>query len=462
MKKTILLLLPDAKMHKLKIGTHVRSMREAPLTLASLAAMAPAEFEFNFVLIDGSIDPIPWEMNPDLVGISVMTGTANEAYRIADHFRQKGVIVVLGGVHTTLMPQEAAQHADSMVIGMADTAWKDLLTDFCHQKLKSCYDGTKSENDWLCDIPSPRLDLIRRSGYMVPDSVQATRGCSKKCDFCSVPPVWNRFQKRPIADIVRDIQKCRGPYLAFGDVNLIDDLTYARELFTALIPLKKKWGGLATTEILHEPELLELMGRSGCQFLLIGFESVNQPSLNQIAKGFNRSNDYKELVYRLHRAGISVQGCFVFGFDHDDTTVFSHTVQQVQELRIDIPRYSIYTPYPGTRLFSRLEAEQRILSYNWDDYDTMHVVFEPKNMSSNALYTGFKWAYRETFRMKHILQRTCGFHVSFPINLVGNITYRQFVKRLYRDRRFRSPYSIHHAAKNYHTERIRALRLCHT
>ena len=409
----ILLILPDARMHKLKFGPVVRSMREAPLTLAALAALAPGDLDIQFNLIDGSIDAIPYDSHPDLVGISIITGTACQGYQIADHFRSRKIPVVLGGVHVTIMPDEARQHADSIVIGMAENSWPQLLQDFSNGELKYRYiDETCFQDEWLRGIPSPRLDLIRKSGYMLPNSVQATRGCSKRCDFCSVATVWNRFQKRPVGDVIRDVKKLKGKIIAFGDVNLIDDTEYAKELFTGLIPLKKKWGGLATTEVLKDAELLELMVKSGCRYLLIGFESINQPSLNAIAKGFNRYRNYRDLMEQLHTCKISVQGCFVFGFDHDNRSVFKETVEQVQELKIDIPRYSIYTPYPGTILFNRLMTENRIVSFHWDDYDTMHVVFQPRQMTCEQLYQGFKWAYKETFKMKHILRRTASMSLS--------------------------------------------------
>ena len=167
-----------------------------------------------------------------------------------------------------------------------------------------------------------------------------------------------------------------------------------------MIPLKKKWGGLATTKITADPELFELLVRSGCGYLLIGFESISQRALTQIHKGFNTRESYDEVMRRLHKARIIVQGCFVFGFDEDDTDVFAATVDEVQRLKIDIPRYSIYTPYPGTHLFQRLQAEGRILSYDWGDYDTMHVVFQPHKMTPVELYEGFRWAYRETFPLE--------------------------------------------------------------
>jgi radical SAM superfamily enzyme YgiQ (UPF0313 family) len=214
-------------------------------------------------------------------------------------------------------------------------------------------------------------------------------------------------------------------------------------LFKALIPLKKNWGGLATTEVLADAELFDLMVKSGCKFLLIGFESINQPSLNSIAKGFNRDDDYKTIIQQLHKANISVQGCFVFGFDHDDKDIFQSTVERVQDLKIDIPRYSIYTPYPGTRLFNRLVAEDRIVSYDWNDYDTMHVVYQPKQMSCQELYDGFRHAYKTTFKFGNIIKRVASLNVSCPINLVGNLAYKLFVKRLYSEERFILPYSAY-------------------
>jgi radical SAM superfamily enzyme YgiQ (UPF0313 family) len=233
------------------------------------------------------------------------------------------------------------------------------------------------------------------------------------------------------------------PYkrLAINDVSLVDDIDYAKELFTAMIPLKKHWGGLATVLVAKDDELLDLMMKSGCKYILLGFESGNQVVLKNISKGFNQSGGYREVVDKLHMRGISIQGCFVFGFDHDTEDVFEKTVATVDDLGIDIPRYSIYTPYPGTPLFERMSSEGRMLSYNWNNYDTMHVVFQPKLMTPERLYEGFKWAYKQTFTMTSIARRTLwnGRHPS-AINFVGNLAYRIFVKRLYHEERFASPF----------------------
>jgi radical SAM superfamily enzyme YgiQ (UPF0313 family) len=437
----ILLIMPDAHMHKLRIGPFLRSMREAPLTLTTLAALVPDDPEIEVKIVDGSVDQIPLDDPADLVGISVITGCAPSAYEIARHYRQRGTPVVLGGVHVSVLPGEAIQHADAIVIGRGESAWPQLIRDFRGGQMKRVYREHDLVDDMLVDVPAPRRDLQRNSGYMMPNTIQATRGCQRRCDFCSVNAVWPRFLKRPVADVVRDLRATSGRIVAFNDVSLVDDEEYARELFTAMIPLKKKWGGLVTADSLKNTRLLDLMVESGCVYLLIGFESGNQDTLRGIHKGFNQTAEYKDFVSRLHRRGITIQGCFVFGFDHDNKHVFDSTIDLVQELGIDIPRYSIYTPYPGTPLFQRLMEEKRILSFNWNDYDTMHVVIQPAQMSPEELYAGFKRAYRETFKMRRIAERVARMDLRCPINFVGNLCYRIFVRRLYNEQRFAAPFS---------------------
>ncbi len=434
----ILLLMADANMHKLHIGSMTRSMRECPTSLSTLAALTADQPDVEYQLIDESVDRVPLDAQVDLVGISVLTGTALRAYALADHFRGRGIPVVLGGVHVTLMPEEAKRFADSVVVGMAEQIWPQLIADFKKGQLKPEY-RDQGGDETFYQLPTPRWDLHRKSGYMMPYSIQTTRGCMHHCDFCTVPGVWKRFQRRPVADVIRDIKALPARRFAINDVSPLDDIEYAKELFRAMIPLKKKWGGLATTKVTQDPELFDLLVKSGCKYLLIGFESVSQNTLNTMAKGFNREDDYTELMRRLHRAGIIVQGCFVFGFDTDDQDVFAQTVERVQELKVDIPRYSIYTPYPGSRLFDRLHAEGRILSYNWGDYDTMHVVYRPTCMSPVELYEGFRWAYKETFKIRSIFRRTIATGFWFPVTFAGNLTYRIFVRRLFRGKGFEMP-----------------------
>ncbi len=441
LKKRILLIMPDAHMHKLKIGSFVKSFREAPLTLTTLAAFVDRE-KFEVHIVDESVDKVPDAENWDLVGISVLTGTACRAYRHAVRFRQKGIPVVLGGVHVTILPHEAMEYADSIVVGMGEESWPHLLNDFYNGQMKAIYnDESVVDSSILLNVPSPLINLQRTTGYVLPYTVQATRGCIHRCDFCSVSAVWKRFYKRPISDVIRDIKALPGNRIAFNDVSLVADVEYAKELFTALIPLKKKWGGLATVLSVQDDELFNLMIRSGCKFLLIGFESFNQDTLTDIRKGFNLEAEYRNVIDKLHSCDVSVQGTLVLGFDEDDKYVFEKTVNRVEELGIDIPRYSIYTPYPGTRLYQRLQKEKRIISYNWEDYDTMHVVFQPKQMTPQELYEGFKWTYKETFKLHKIVKRlSFDFSIKTAINFTGNLAYNIFVKRLYSEERYKKPY----------------------
>jgi len=435
-KKKLLLIMPDAHMHTLKFGPISMSLREAPLTLTTLAAMVD-ESKFEIELVDESIDSIPLDYKPDIVGISILTGTACRGYKIAKHFKAQNIPVIMGGPHVTVLPDEVAEYADTIVIGMAENSWSVVLDDFLLGRLKKRYDDDDKNKSTILTVPQPRLDLQRKSGYTVPNTVQATRGCIHRCDFCSVTALYPKVYQRPIGDIIRDIKAQSGSRFVFNDVSLVDDVEYVKELFTAMIPLKKTWGGLATMQVAQEEELLDIMQQSGCQFLLVGFESFNQKSLRKIGKGFNRIKEYKQAMERFHAHGISIQGTMVFGFDDDDTDVFAETVERVQELKIDIPRYSIYTPYPGTALYKRLERENRIISKNWEDYDTMHVVYQPIGMSVDELYDGFKWAYKETFKFGNIIERLePKMNFNSVINVVGNMTYKLFIHKLYNDPRY--------------------------
>jgi len=281
----------------------------------------------------------------------------------------------------------------------------------------------------LRGLPPPRRDLQRRWGYMMSNTVFATRGCRSACDFCSVPAAGFGWQARPVGEVIDEIRRLPGRRFAFNDVSLNEERDYARELFTALIPLKKQWGGLATTRIAEDEELLDLMAASGCVFLLLGFESVAQSSLDRMGKRFNRTADYAQVAEALHRRGIIIQGCFIFGLDEDTPQVFDETLAAVNDLRIDIPRYALYTPYPGTRAFGRLKSEGRLLHEHWDHYDTQHVVIQPRGMTPSELDAGFIRAYRETFRLGSIWHRTASAR-QFAIAFIGNLAYRRYARRL--------------------------------
>ena len=423
--------MPDGRIHKLKLGPINKSFREAPLTATSLAALVPDELNFDIRIVDESIDRVPIEENFDLVAISCLTGTAVKAYHYADHFRSKGIAVVLGGVHVTLLPEEAAMHADAIVTGFAETAWPELLYDFVNGSMKKNY---CQKEQLFFNVPIPRRDLQRKSGYMVPNVVSATRGCKGVCDFCSVSAAHFGWHTRPIDEVIREVKSLPTSRFVFNDVSMGEDMEYFKELMNALIPLKKKWGGLVSTKVFHDPEVLPLLKKSGCIYLLLGFESLNNISLQNISKGFNKFEEYKYIIDALRQNDIVLMACFIFGFDEDDKNIFQKTVDFVNDYKIDIPRYAIYTPYPKTEAFERLKSEGRLLHYNWQHYDTQHVVFQPKQMTPEELDSGFIWAYKKSFTIASSLRRTINTGINFPLTFGGNLAYNIYIRRLEKEK----------------------------
>ena len=282
-------------------------MRYAPLTLTTLASLVPSEIDAEVRITDEGVDEVEVDrMEADLVGITAITGTAPRAYEIAARLRQRRIPVVLGGVHPTLMPEEAMRHADSTVVGYAEESWPQLLRDFVAGRMSPRYD--QSPNLRLDNLPFPQRELYNSGLVNVAHTIEATRGCIFQCDFCVVPAAWGKPLQKPVADVVADIRQMKAKRVIFLDLNLIADVAYAKELFTALVPLKIQWGGLATTTIAWDDELLDLAARSGCRGLLIGFESLNQASLNETRKSFNMRHDYHEVVQKIRDRRIALIG----------------------------------------------------------------------------------------------------------------------------------------------------------
>ena len=428
--KRLLILLPGGQPHLLKLGAIRTSFREAPLTGTLLAALVPLELGLEVTYVDGSVSPIPLAEDFDLVAISLITGMALRGYELAEHFRRRGATVVLGGIHVSLLPEEARPHADALVIGFAERTWPQLLRDWCAGVLKPEYRHIGPAA--VAGLPHPRRDLQKPFGYMMPRTVNATRGCRQACDFCVAPAVPMGWNTRPVGEVVAEVRTLPGRTFAFHDLNLTDDIGYAKELFAALRPLRKQWGGLVSTKIARDAELLDLMAASGCSYLLIGFESVSPAALRGMRKRFNAPDHYREVVEALHDRHIVVQGCFIFGLDDDMPDVFAQTVAAIDELRIDIPRFALYTPFPGTESYRRLKAEGRILHENWRYYDTQHGVIRPRHMSPAELDRGFIWAWRESFKLG-IAAKRVRLHGNTRISAVGNLAYRLYGHRLKRD-----------------------------
>jgi radical SAM superfamily enzyme YgiQ (UPF0313 family) len=404
-------------------------MRYAPLTLTTLASLVPPEIPSQTRILDEGVEEIdPQSLEADLVGITVITGTAPRAYELSAQLRQRKIPVVLGGVHPTLIPEEAARHADSIVVGYAEESWPQLLRDFARGNLRPRYDQSPTLS--LANLPFPKRELYNRNLVNVAHTLEATRGCIYQCEFCVVPSAWGRPLQKPVGDVVADILQMRAKRVLFLDLNLIADVPYAKELFKALIPLKIQWGGLATTTIAWDAELLDLAARSGCRGLLIGFESLNQASLVEARKAFNARQDYREVIRRLRDRRIALMGCFVFGFDHDSLDTFEETVDFVLSTRMDLPRYAIAVPFPGTPFFRRLKAEGRIATENWSLYDGQHVVFRPKAMTADELLRHTRSAWKKTYSYSSIFRRLAGSRTQLAVAIPANFGYRFYANRL--------------------------------
>jgi radical SAM superfamily enzyme YgiQ (UPF0313 family) len=429
MTLTIVLLSPKGRLYRHRSGIFRRSLRYAPLTLPTLVSLVPPEIPHRMTLIDEGIRHIPLDLAADLVGITVITPTAPRSYWLADHFRARGIKVVLGGPHVTLVPEDAAPHADAIVVGYAEESWPRLLRDLVSGRLARRYDQVPDLS--LAHLPPVRRDLLPRRDYVTTDVFEATRGCAHACDFCVVPSAWGRRQlQKPVEEVIEDISRSGARRLIFVDLNLVSDRSYAAQLFAALVPLGVQWYGLATSLLARDRELLELCGRSGCRGLLIGLESISRRGLREVHKGFQDPGDFKELIAVFHRHGIAIQGCFVFGFDDDTPEVFERTAQFVVEAKIDLPRFAVLTPFPATPLFRRYERDGRLLTRNWELYDGQHVVFQPRHMSATELMRGTEAAWKQAYRYRSIARRIWRSPAARSIVLGANLGYRFYAHHL--------------------------------
>lgn len=427
----IALVSPKGPLYRHRGGIFRRSLRYAPLTLTTLAALVPPELDADVSVIDEGIRDVPLDLEADLVGMTVITGTAPRAYELAASFRARGIPVVLGGPHVTLVPADAQPHADAVVVGYAEETWPRLLRDFAAGAMRARY--VQDPDLSLAGRPFPRRELLPARSYLTTNVFEATRACIHNCEFCVVPAAWGRrpYQK-PVEDVVQDIVQHGARKLIFVDLNLIADREYAARLFEALVPLNVTWYGLSTVLLADDLPLLKLAARSGCRGLLLGFESIRTANLRGASKGFNRPARFKDVVALLHAHGIAVYGCFVFGMDHDTPDVFLETARFAVDAGIDLPRFAISTPFPGTALFQRLEREGRILTRNWELYDGQHVVFQPSGMSVQQLQEGTEQAWKYAYSFPSIAWRLRGSPAPPWVGLATNLAYRFYAHNLHR------------------------------
>lgn len=422
----IAFLAPAGAMHRYS-GNFGKSLHYAPLTLTTLAALIPADVETDVVIYDETAGKIPLDIDADLIGITCITGTAPRCYAYADYFRKKGKTVFMGGVHPSMLPEEAAQHADVVFTGFSEQTFPQFIYDYIKGEYQKFYH--QNSDYTIVGKPIPRRELLNSKRYITTKTVEAIRGCCHTCSFCAYPAAFGKtVHKRPVKEVVAEIEALHTKHVLFPDVNLITDRRYAIELFSALIPLKIMWVGLVTSSVGIDDELITVFRKSGCKGLLIGFESITQESQQFIHKGVNKVNDYISLMERLHDNGILVQGCFAFGGDEEDESVFDRTVEMIIKAKIDLPRYSILTPFPQTQYYAQLEKEGRIIERNWAMYDVQHCVFQPKLMTKEQLEEGTDRAWRDTYTTSNIMKRLAPFTSSPWLSIPLNLGYKKYAK----------------------------------
>lgn len=380
-------------------------------------------------LIDEGVEVFdPEKLDADIVGLSVMTPNAQRAYDMSDKLRKRGIITILGGFHPSFMPEEAMPHADAIVRGYAEASFPQLLYDLVNGKLRKLYEcpsGTVFENN----MPVAKRELLKLNRYFLPNTIELTRGCPNHCSFCSIPSFCNgAYSKRDIDQVIDELKQFKGKRVTFLDSSPTEDSEYIKEFYEKLIPLGIKWYSCASMKQAGDREWLDLAARSGCEGVLVGFESIDEESIREGRKPFNQTNNYSRLIKQLHSRKIAVLGTLMFGFDHDGPDIFRRTAEFVDKTSMDLVHYAIFTPFPGTPDYERLESEGRIVTRDWSRYDGSHAVYEPAKMSRDQLENGYFWASKRSHKLRSIFKRTVGSAAGSLFTVLASLAFRQLTK----------------------------------
>ncbi|MDD2763047.1 MAG: radical SAM protein [Opitutaceae bacterium] len=387
-------------------------LRFSVLPLTVVAALTPPAHDVR--IIDENVEPLDFAAECDVVGITFMTALAPRAYEIARRFRSRGKIVIAGGYHATLCPEETAAYFDSVVIGDAEDAWSRLLADLAARRLQKFYrpgGGCGSERRLAppsrYQTPVPRRDLLARTArhYVTVNAVQTGRGCGHGCRYCSITAFHRHtYKRRSVEAVLAELRTLPRDFI-FVDDNIIADRAYIRELCLAMIPLRKRWVSQCSLEVADDPALLRLLHAAGCRGLFIGIETVSAENLATMGKQFNDCTSYHERIRRIHAAGIGIVAGIILGLDHDAPEVFERTLRFLQQAQIGAVQVNILTPLPGTPLFDDMQRAGRMTDRDWSHYDFRHVVFRPAGMTATELQAGADWLYAQFYRLDRILWR---------------------------------------------------------
>lgn len=417
------ILLIQPKMNKRPMDTDLKTRMAPSLGLLTLMRLTPKEYEVD--IVNENIDDIDFNRITDLVGISVTLDVMPRACSIANEFRKRGVAVVAGGIHVTCYPQECIPYFDAICIGAAERVWTRLIEDAMKNKLQKVYHDM--DNFRGSEIASPMYGKHAKSKYLYSNVITTSRGCPNRCDFCYNSSSNRFYIQRPIADVIRDIKSLETRHVLFIDDNFIGTPSYTRELLSEMKYLNLKWSAAVTTRILDYPDLLDLMAKTGCQSLFIGFESINNTALRNVNKD-NQFEKYEKLIQAIHSRGIMINASLVFGLDGDGPEVFVSTLEWLEKNHIETMTAHILTPYPGTALYRRMNESGRITDYNLSKYNTAHVVFKPLGMTAEELYNGYLRMYRKFYSFRSIIRRFPEHKAQRKSYILFNLLYRKFRK----------------------------------
>ncbi|HTS26114.1 MAG TPA: radical SAM protein [Bryobacteraceae bacterium] len=419
------LLLITASSDEIRRARSTRFLNFQQITMPYLAARVPAGWQVFHV--DEEAEAIDWSLNPEVVGMTFHTPSAYHAYGLAARFRLRGACVVMGGPHVTLLPEEAARHADVIFVGEAEGLWEEFLAGFPSGNYRRIY-----RQDTVRSLEGAPADhsLCHRDDF-TSGILFATRGCPNRCDFCAVAAMYRHgFRKRPVHEVAAEYASFDGKVVIFWDDNIAGDRAYAIELFRALRPHRKWWSSQASVHAGRDDEFLETAARSGCKQLFIGLESISQRSVEGVHKGFNQVEEYARIVNRIHVHGIAVQAGIVFGFDQDTPEIFQDTLDFLEEVGVQNATFNILTPYPGTTLFRRLDEAGRILTRDWRKYNARaDVVYQPARMSPEQLLAGYRYANERFYSLASIAKRLKRSPVQIWWTLPLNLAYAAQLRR---------------------------------
>lgn len=408
------------------MDTKLKTRMSPSLALLTIANLTPKEHEV--IIENENVQNIDFDEPVDLVAITVTVDVMNRAVEISKEFQKRSVTVIAGGIHITADPEGTLNSFDAICVGMAERVWAKILQDKENNSLKKIY--YDMENITGKEIVSPDYYIIDDKKYLYTNIISTSRGCPFRCDFCynSCKNMLKTYINRPIEDVIDDIKALKTRHIMFIDDNFIGNPKWTKKLLKEIKPLKLKWNAAVTSNIVDMPELLDEMKESGCQSLFIGFESINSKSIDSVHKVQNSVNRYEKLVDEIHKRGIMINASFVFGLDEDDSSVFKNTLEWIVKNKIETVTSHILTPYPGTKLYSSLIDENRIVDFNLSNYNTAHVVYKPKNMTAEELYDGYLWIYKEVYTFKNIMKRLPKSKQQWIPFLAFNLFYRKFGK----------------------------------